>query len=132
MVIHEKGGHDMFRYLAGIAALLYGLVSIVGGVLGYVRKDSVPSLVAGGACGLILLLCGVGIFKGPRTAFLSLLGAALVSLALGGFFAYESSKHWDKLGAFFQDTLGETAAVMMGGGLAVLILSLLAVYRRVR
>jgi len=122
----------MFRYLAGIAALLYGLVSIAGGVLGYVNKDELPSLAAGGACGLILLLCGVGIFKGPKTAFLSLLGAALVSLALVGFFVYESLQNWDNLGAFFQSTFGKTAAVMMGGGLVVLILSLLAVYRRVR
>jgi uncharacterized membrane protein (UPF0136 family) len=122
----------MFRHLAGVAALLYGLVSIAGGTLGYVHKNSVPSLAAGGVCGLILLLCGVGAFKGPKTAFVSLLGAALVSLALVGFFVSESLKHWDNLGAFFQDTLGETAAVMMAGGLIVLILSLSAVYRRAR
>ena len=122
----------MTRHIAGVATLLYGLTSIAGGTLGYVRKNSIPSLAAGAACGLILLLCGVGIFKGPKVAFLSLLGAMLVSLALVGFFVYDSLKHWDNLGAFFQDTLGETALVMMTGGLLVLILSLMALYRRTR
>jgi uncharacterized membrane protein (UPF0136 family) len=120
----------MIRHIAGVATLLYGLTSIAGGTLGYVRKDSIPSLAAGTACGLILLLCGVGIFKGPKVAFLSLLGALLVSLALIGFFVYDSLKHWDNLGPFFQDTLGETALVMITGGLVVLILCLMALYRR--
>jgi uncharacterized membrane protein (UPF0136 family) len=122
----------MIRYLAGIVTLLYGLTSIAGGTLGYVRKDSVPSLAAGGACGLILVLCGIGLLKGPRTAFLALLLTLLVSLALVGFFVYDSSKHWDNLGAFFQDTLGQTAAVMMAGGLLVIFLCLAALYFRRR
>jgi uncharacterized membrane protein (UPF0136 family) len=122
----------MIRYLAGIATLLYGLTSIVGGTLGYWRKGSIPSLAAGAGCGLILLLCGVGIFKGPKVTFLSLLGAVLVVLALVGFFVYDSIQHWENLGDFFQETLGETALVMMIGGLVVLILSLTALYRRAR
>jgi uncharacterized membrane protein (UPF0136 family) len=123
----------MFRHLAGVAALLYGLASIVGGTLGYVgEKKSIASLAAGGSCGLILLLCGVGIFKGPKTSFLSLLGAALVSFALVGFFVYDTIKHADNLGAFFQETLGQTALVMLGGGAIVLILTLTALYRRAK
>src|SRR6266849_5280302 len=122
----------MIRHLAGIVTLLYGLTSIAGGTLGYVRADSLPSLVAGTVCGLLLLLCGVGIFKGPRLAFLALLGSLLVSLALVGRFVYSSSSQWDKLGAYLETTLGQTAAVMIGGGLVVILLCLAALYFRRR
>lgn len=112
--------------------MLYGLTSIAGGTLGYVRADSWQSLLAGGVCGLILLLCGVGIFKGRILAFISLLGALLVSLALVGRFVYSSSSQWDKLGAYLETTLGQTAAVMIGGGLVVILLCLAALYFRRR
>jgi hypothetical protein len=58
------------------------------------------------------------------------LGAALVSLALFGFFIYDTIKHADNLSAFFQETLGQTALVMLGGGAVVLVLTLAALYRR--
>ena len=37
---------------------VYGLVLIIGGVMGYVKAGSVPSLVAGVVCGVIALLLG--------------------------------------------------------------------------
>jgi uncharacterized membrane protein (UPF0136 family) len=37
---------------------IYGILLIIGGVMGYVKAKSVPSLVAGGVCGLIALLLG--------------------------------------------------------------------------
>lgn len=120
----------MFRHLAGVAALLYGLASIVGGTYGYFKANSAMSLIAGGICGVILLLCGIGCFKGPKTAFLALLGALLVSFALAGRFLYASSSHWANLGDYLQDTPGQTAAIMIVGGFVVIVLSLLALYRR--
>lgn len=37
---------------------VYGTILIIGGVMGYVKANSVPSLVAGGVCGIVALLLG--------------------------------------------------------------------------
>src|SRR5207244_11843846 len=68
--LHEKGepamnGVPTTHWIAVAIIALYGLVSVVGGILGYVRAESVPSLVAGGIAGLLLLLCAAGVFYAP-------------------------------------------------------------------
>lgn len=40
----------------GVVGLIYGALVLVGGVIGYATKASVPSLVAGGAFGIALLV----------------------------------------------------------------------------
>jgi len=37
---------------------IYGVILIFGGFMGYLKARSVPSLVAGGLCGIIALLLG--------------------------------------------------------------------------
>ena len=39
-----------------IAAIAYGVLAIVGGILGYVQAQSKISLLAGGGCGILLLI----------------------------------------------------------------------------
>ena len=37
---------------------IYGILLIIGGLMGYVKTKSVPSLIAGVGCGVIALLLG--------------------------------------------------------------------------
>ncbi len=39
-----------------IATVFYGLLSIVGGVMGYIKSQSKVSLISGGVSGLLLLI----------------------------------------------------------------------------
>jgi uncharacterized membrane protein (UPF0136 family) len=71
------------KKIAAVLAALYGAASLVGGIIGFASKGSVPSLVAGGVCGVLLLICAVFVFRRPT---LALAGAVIVSLALLGFF----------------------------------------------
>jgi len=69
--------------VAAILAGLYGVVSLTGGIIGYVTKDSIPSLAAGGGAGVLLILCAAGAFYKPLWA---LLGAAVIAMVLLGRF----------------------------------------------
>ena len=62
----------------------YGLFSLVGGVIGYVKAKSAASLIAGGVSGALLLLCAYGIGQQQHAA---LIGSLVIALALGGRFA---------------------------------------------
>jgi uncharacterized membrane protein (UPF0136 family) len=68
---------------ATIYFIVFGLLTIVGGVMGYATKGSVPSLVAGSVCGILLLLAA---YLLPGNLVVGLALAALVSIALAGKF----------------------------------------------
>ena len=61
--------------------IFFGLVAIVGGALGYARAKSVPSVIAGGVSGGLLILAGL-IGPGGAAHWLAL----IVSLVLLGYF----------------------------------------------
>ncbi len=44
--------------------LLYGVLVAAGGVLGYVRAQSVPSLAAGGVAGALLIGAAIAMMRG--------------------------------------------------------------------
>jgi uncharacterized membrane protein (UPF0136 family) len=68
---------------AKIYFLIFGLLTIVGGIIGYASKGSVPSIIAGSISGILLLLAA---FLLP-SHFAAGLGLALiVSLLLAGQF----------------------------------------------
>lgn len=60
--------------------LIYGLLVAAGGALGYARAKSLPSLVAGGIAGLILIGASLAMMRGsyPLGWWLSLIVAILL------------------------------------------------------
>lgn len=64
--------------------LVFGILTILGGVIGFVKAKSRASLIAGGGAGLLLVASGLIIMAG-RTNIGLMLGL-LVSVALAGQF----------------------------------------------
>jgi uncharacterized membrane protein (UPF0136 family) len=68
---------------AKIYFIIFGLLTIVGGVIGYVKAGSTPSLIAGAISGLALLAAA---FLLPNNVAAGLIIAGVVSVALAGRF----------------------------------------------
>jgi len=64
--------------------LVFGILTILGGVIGFVKAKSRASLIAGGSTGLLLIASSIVIMAG-RTNIGLMLGL-LVSVALAGQF----------------------------------------------
>ena len=64
--------------------LVFGILTILGGIIGFVKAKSRASLIAGSICGIVLVASGVIIMRGePR---FGLILGLLVSVALAGQF----------------------------------------------
>jgi uncharacterized membrane protein (UPF0136 family) len=87
---------------AKIYFIIFGLLTIAGGVMGYVKAGSTASIIAGSISGVLLLLAA---FLLPQQFAVALILAGLVSLALAGRF----------VPAFFK-----TGKIMPAGMMAVL------------
>jgi len=87
---------------AKIYFIVFGILTIVGGVIGYVKAGSTASIIAGAISGLALL---VAAFLLPGNVAIGLILAGAVSVALAGRF----------IPAFMQ-----TGKVMPAGLMAVL------------
>lgn len=68
---------------AKIYFIVFGLLTIVGGIMGFVNKGSVASIIAGSISGILLL---VAAFLLPANVMVGLLLAGIVSIALAGRF----------------------------------------------
>lgn len=64
--------------------LVFGALTIAGGIIGFVKAKSRASLIAGGLCGLLLIAAGVLMFDHKVKA--GLIVGVLVSVALAGQF----------------------------------------------
>lgn len=69
--------------LAKIYFIIFGLLTIAGGIIGYVRAGSMASIIAGGISGVLLLVAG---FFLPEYRVAALATALIVSLLLAGRF----------------------------------------------
>lgn len=65
--------------------LIYALFIFLGGMIGYNQAHSLSSLIAGTVSAILLLACGMGMFKKSTLAY-TLALALILSLAL--FFGY--------------------------------------------
>jgi uncharacterized membrane protein (UPF0136 family) len=73
----------MFGILRGFL-FVFGLLTIAGGVMGFLKAKSTPSLVAGGVAGALLLLAGY--LVGTSNMKIGLVIALVDCLALAGRF----------------------------------------------
>jgi len=71
---------------ARIYFIVLGVLTILGGIIGYVSKGSVPSIVAGSIAGILLLL-GALLLPNHRMAGLAI--ELIVSLLLAGQFVHK-------------------------------------------
>ncbi|MDB9314862.1 TMEM14 family protein [Spirulina sp. CS-785/01] len=63
--------------IAGIVAIAYGILSLVGGILGYVKSKSQISLISGTGSGVLLLIGAIAMLQGANW------GAILATLITG-------------------------------------------------
>ncbi len=64
-------------------SMFYGLFTIVGGVIGFIKAGSVISLAAGVISGLAIITSTLAYIRGQMIGFILLIG---ISLMLGGWF----------------------------------------------
>ena len=83
----DSGTGAVYQWLmigpAKIYFIIFGLLTIVGGVIGYVKAGSTASIVAGAISGIALI---VAAYLLPGNVALSLIIAGVVSIALAGRF----------------------------------------------
>ena len=65
--------------IATVATFIYGLISLIGGLIGYFQAGSKVSLVSGSISGLLMLICSYLMNQGFKWAFL-IAGAITLTL----------------------------------------------------
>jgi uncharacterized membrane protein (UPF0136 family) len=96
----------------------YGLIALIGGLIGYLKAGSMASLIAGGGSGVILIASAIIARQKLKGALIT---ALVVSLILVARFTKVSLD---------QGALAPVAAVMIAGGLAVVVSTALALRER--
>ena len=93
----------------GMVILLFGLLVLGGGILGYATAGSMASLIAGSAFGLGLLASALGVRRGKRLGFLF---APLLTLLPTAFFAYRFVQSGELMPSGLMGVLGLVALVL--------------------
>ena len=112
----------LYKVAATIIAL-YGVLSMVGGIIGYVKAHSTASLATGVPFGAILVVSAIGIFYAPRPA---LIAAIVVSLLIGGFFGSKLVTNLSDLRGFIASSAGPRTLAMTTGAVIVIVVSAIA------
>lgn len=72
-------------------ALLYGILTLAGGIFGYLKAGSTASLISGLVSGLLILASATALWKGKLFGYYGLFGLAIL---LGIFFGIRFFKAW--------------------------------------
>ncbi len=94
---------------AKIYFIIFGILTIVGGVIGYASKGSMASIVAGSISGILLL---VGAYLLPNNATAGLAIAGIVSILLAGRFIPAFMKTGDFMPSGMMAILSAIGVVM--------------------
>ena len=93
----------------GIVILLYGLLVLGGGIIGYATAGSMASLVAGSAFGLGLLASGLGVLRGKNMGFIV---APTLTVLLTAFFGYRFVQSGEFMPSGLMGVLGLVALTL--------------------
>jgi uncharacterized membrane protein (UPF0136 family) len=96
--------------LGMLAALVYGILALIGGILGYVQANSKVSLISGSISGLLLIFAA---FMQLNAQFWGLLLAIFVTAALVVFFCLRLAKTRKFMPSGLMAILGMVALVLM-------------------
>ena len=94
---------------AKIYFIIFGLLTIIGGVMGYVRAGSTASIIAGSISGILLLIAA---FLMPNNVVAGLALAAVVSILLAGRFLPAFMKSGDFMPAGMMSVLSVIGIIM--------------------
>ena len=94
---------------AKIYFIIFGLLTIVGGIIGYASKGSMASIIAGSISGALIL---VAAFLLPNNAVAGLALGAIVSIALAGRFIPAFIKTGDLMPAGMMSVLSVIGIIM--------------------
>ena len=69
---------------SGIIVIIYSILVLLGGLIGYLFANSLPSLISGTIFGAALFTCGLGILRSNLAAFItSIMLSGLLTLFFG-------------------------------------------------
>jgi uncharacterized membrane protein (UPF0136 family) len=115
--------------LAAVCMALTGIVALAGGIVGWTRDGSIPSLLGGGVSGVILIICAIAAFRFPVVA---LVAGMLVCLVLLGLFLPTMLSNLDTFGQFAETLRGAFVIVVSVGALLSVIAGVSALIVRPR
>ena len=93
----------------GIVILVYGLLVLGGGIIGYTASGSMASVIAGGVFGLGLLASGVGVLRSKDMGFLM---APILTVLLTAFFGYRFAQSGELMPSGLMAALGLVALTL--------------------